>query len=136
VYRIFRSRAELLGAAVNACRPHLHVAPEQGSLRQRLTAVLMAQAKSIAEAPAFLAASWWITLGVHIDQAVNIKRSGICVESALPRVVPNRQSYPSSLSSSSETWSYGAVFAPHLITKLGGWGPDVPNQPFLVSEQE
>jgi AcrR family transcriptional regulator len=84
VYRIFRSRAELLGAAVNACRPHLHVAPEQGALRQRLTAVLMAQAKSIAEAPAFLAASLWITLGVHIDQAVNIKRSGICAESALP----------------------------------------------------
>jgi AcrR family transcriptional regulator len=84
VYRFFRSRGELLGVAVNASLPHLQVAPEQGSLGQRLTAVLMAQAKSIAEAPAFLAASLWITLGVHIDQAVNIRRSGMCAESALP----------------------------------------------------
>jgi len=44
----------------------------------------MAQAKSIAEAPAFLAVSLWMTLGVHIDQAVNITRSGLCAESALP----------------------------------------------------
>jgi AcrR family transcriptional regulator len=84
VYRFFRNRGELLGATVNACQPHLHVAPEQGSLRQRLTAILMAQAKSIAEARAFLAVSLWITLGVHIDQAVNIRRSGMCAESALP----------------------------------------------------
>jgi AcrR family transcriptional regulator len=84
VYRYFRGRGDLLGAAINASLPHLHVAPEQGSLRQRLTAVLMAQAKSVAEAPVFLAVSVWITLGVHIDQAVNIKRSGMCAESALP----------------------------------------------------
>jgi AcrR family transcriptional regulator len=84
VYRFFRSRSELLGAAVNARQPHLRVAPEQGSLRQRLTAVLMAQAKSIAEAPAFLAVSLWIALGVHIDQALGVRRSGMCVESALP----------------------------------------------------
>ena len=84
VYRYFRGGGELLGAAINASFPHLHVAPEQGSLRERLTTVLTAQAKSIAEAPAFLALSVWMRLGVHIDQAVNIKRSEICAESALP----------------------------------------------------
>ena len=84
VYRYFRSRGGLLGAAINASRPHLHVAPKQGSLGQRLTAVLTAQAKSIAEAPAFLAVSLWITLGVQIDLAAKIRQSGMCAEGALP----------------------------------------------------
>lgn len=83
VYRYFRSKGELLGAAINASLPYLHVTPEQGSLRQRLTAILMAQAKSITEAPAFLAVSLWTTLGVHIDQAVNIRWSGMCGEAAI-----------------------------------------------------
>jgi AcrR family transcriptional regulator len=63
LYRHFPSGNDLLAAAFNSLIPPAPMPPEQGSLRDRLIALVLAQAESVAQAPAALTAMSWLALG-------------------------------------------------------------------------
>jgi AcrR family transcriptional regulator len=68
LYRHFPSGNDLLAAAFNSLIPPAPVPPAEGSLRDRLVAVVLAQAQSIAEAPAVMTAMSWLALGRDLDE--------------------------------------------------------------------
>lgn len=63
LYRHFSSANDLLAASFMGLIPPPPMPPEDGSLRDRLTAVVSAWAESIAEAPTVLTAMSWLSLG-------------------------------------------------------------------------
>jgi AcrR family transcriptional regulator len=67
LYRHFPSGNDLLAAAFNSLIPPAPVPPAEGSLRDRLIALVLAQAESIAEAPALMTAMSWLALGRDLD---------------------------------------------------------------------
>jgi AcrR family transcriptional regulator len=67
LYRHFPSGNDLLAAAFVALIPPAPMPPEEGSLRDRLTALVEAQAESMAEAPALLSAMSWLAMGSGIE---------------------------------------------------------------------
>jgi AcrR family transcriptional regulator len=68
LYRHFPSGNDLLAAAFNGVLPPPPMPPTQGSLRDRLIALVLAQAELIAEAPITLTAMSWVALGRDLDQ--------------------------------------------------------------------
>jgi AcrR family transcriptional regulator len=68
LYRHFPSGNDLLAAAFQSLIPPAPMPPENGSLRDRLTALLEAWAEHIAQAPALLTAMNWLALGRDLDQ--------------------------------------------------------------------
>jgi AcrR family transcriptional regulator len=69
LYRHFPSGNDLLAAAFHALIPPAPTPPAEGSLRDRLIALVQAQAESIAEAPVTLTAMSWLTLGGGLERA-------------------------------------------------------------------
>lgn len=67
LYRHFPSGNDLLAAAFQSLIPPAPMPPEEGSLRERLTALLLAWADHIAEAPALWTAMNWLALGRDLD---------------------------------------------------------------------
>ncbi|MCB9440895.1 MAG: TetR/AcrR family transcriptional regulator [Mycolicibacterium sp.] len=67
LYRHFPSGNDLLAAAFQSLIPPAPMPPEEGSLHDRLTALLLAWAEHIAEAPALLTAMNWLALGRDLD---------------------------------------------------------------------
>jgi AcrR family transcriptional regulator len=67
LYRHFPSGNDLLAAAFNSLIPPAPVPPAEGSLRDRLVALVLAHAESIAEAPAVMTAMSWLALGRDLD---------------------------------------------------------------------
>jgi AcrR family transcriptional regulator len=68
LYRHFPSGNDLLAAAFYSLLPPAPSPPEEGSLRDRLTALVLAWAESMAEAPVALSAISWLALGSGIEQ--------------------------------------------------------------------
>jgi AcrR family transcriptional regulator len=68
LYRHFPSANDLLAASFMSLIPPPPMPPEHGSLRERLTAIVVAWAESIAEAPTTLTAMAWLSLGPDIEQ--------------------------------------------------------------------
>ncbi|MGV0741176.1 TetR/AcrR family transcriptional regulator [Mycolicibacterium sp. XJ870] len=68
LYRHFPSGNDLLAAAFRSLIPAAPLPPEDGSLRDRLIALVQAQAELIAEAPITLTAMSWLALGGDMDQ--------------------------------------------------------------------
>ena len=68
LYRHFPSGNDLLAAAFHSLIPPAPVPPDEGSLRDRLTALVHAWAESMAEAPAALSAMSWLALGSGMDE--------------------------------------------------------------------
>ncbi len=68
LYRHFSSGNDLLAAAFRGLIPPAPMPPEEGSLRDRLLALVLAQAESIAEAPATVSAMYWLALGRDLEQ--------------------------------------------------------------------
>jgi AcrR family transcriptional regulator len=68
LYRHFPSGNDLLAAAFNSLIPPAPMPPEQGSLRDRLIALVLAQAESVAQAPATLTAMSWLALGRDLEE--------------------------------------------------------------------
>jgi AcrR family transcriptional regulator len=66
LYRHFSSANDLVAAAFMSLIPPAPMPPEEGSLRERLTAIVVAWADSIAEAPTTLTAMAWLSLGPDI----------------------------------------------------------------------
>jgi AcrR family transcriptional regulator len=68
LYRHFPSGNDLLAAAFHSLIPPAPMPPHEGSLRERLIALVLAQAELIAEAPATLTAMSWLALGRDMEQ--------------------------------------------------------------------
>jgi AcrR family transcriptional regulator len=68
LYRHFPSGNDLLAAAFMSLIPPAPMPPEEGSLQDRLTGLMLAWAEHIAEAPALLSAMNWLALGRDLDQ--------------------------------------------------------------------
>jgi AcrR family transcriptional regulator len=66
LYRHFSSANDLLAASFTSLIPPPPMPPEEGSLRDRLTAIVVAWAESISEAPTILTAMSWLSLGPDI----------------------------------------------------------------------
>jgi AcrR family transcriptional regulator len=66
LYRHFSSANDLLAASFVSLIPPPPMPPENGSLRERLTAIVVAWAESISEAPTTLTAMAWLSLGPDI----------------------------------------------------------------------
>jgi AcrR family transcriptional regulator len=75
LYRHFPSGNDLLAAAFNSLIPASPTPPAEGSLRDRLVAVVLAQAESIAEAPAVMTAMSWLALGRDLDEMPEPRRT-------------------------------------------------------------
>ena len=67
LYRHFPSGTDLLAATFNSLIPASPMPPAEGSLRDRLVALVLAQAESVAEAPTVLTAMSWLALGPDLD---------------------------------------------------------------------
>lgn len=68
LYRHFPSGNDLLAAAFNSLIPPAPMPPADGSLRDRLIALVQAEAELIAEAPGMLSAMSWMALGRDLEQ--------------------------------------------------------------------
>jgi AcrR family transcriptional regulator len=73
LYRHFSSANDLLAASFMSLIPPPPMPPEEGSLRERLTAIVVAWAESIAEAPTILTAMSWLSLGPDIDHVPQLR---------------------------------------------------------------
>jgi AcrR family transcriptional regulator len=67
LYRHFPSGNDLLAAAFNSLIPPSPTPPDEGSLRDRLIALVLAQAESVAQAPAVMTAMSWLALGRDLE---------------------------------------------------------------------
>lgn len=67
LYRHFPSGNDLLAAAFHSLIPPSPSPPDHGSLRDRLVALVLAQADSVAQAPALMTAMSWLALGRDLD---------------------------------------------------------------------
>lgn len=68
LYRHFSSANDLVAASFTTLIPPPPMPPEEGTLRDRLTAIVVAWAQSIADAPMILTAMSWLSLGPDIGQ--------------------------------------------------------------------
>lgn len=75
LYRHFPSANDLLAASFMSLIPPPPMPPENGSLRDRLTAIVVAWAESIAEAPTILTAMSWLSLGPDIDHLPEMRHN-------------------------------------------------------------
>ncbi|WP_099243978.1 TetR/AcrR family transcriptional regulator, partial [Mycobacterium sp. shizuoka-1] len=67
LYRHFPSGNDLLAAAFHSLIPPAPMPPESGSLRERLMALMQAQADLIFETPVLLTATYWLALGPDME---------------------------------------------------------------------
>jgi len=68
LYRHFSSANDLLAASFMSLIPPAPMPPDDGSLRDRLIAIVSKWAESIAEVPTMLTAMAWLSLGPDIGQ--------------------------------------------------------------------
>lgn len=68
LYRHFSSANDLLAASFMSLIPPAPMPPEEGSLRDRLIAIVSKWAESISEVPTMLTAMAWLSLGPDIGQ--------------------------------------------------------------------
>jgi AcrR family transcriptional regulator len=89
LYRHFSSANDLLAASFVSLIPPPPMPPEHGSLRERLTAIVVAWAESIAEAPTTLTAMAWLSLGPdigHLPDAQHFDAGSIEMRSLRERI--------------------------------------------------
>jgi AcrR family transcriptional regulator len=67
LYRHFPSGNDLLAAAFHSLIPPAPMPPESGTLRERLMALMQAQADLISETPVLLTATYWLALGPDME---------------------------------------------------------------------
>lgn len=76
LYRHFPSGNDLLAAAFQSLIPPAPMPPTEGSLRDRLIALVLAQTELIAEAPATLTAMSWLAMGGDLGHAPFLRHPG------------------------------------------------------------
>jgi AcrR family transcriptional regulator len=89
LYRHFSSGNDLLAAAFSSLLPPPPMPPQEGSLRDRLVALVLSQAESVAEAPITLTAMSWLALGPDLagmpqPSAISTLRDRIAAQYAAP----------------------------------------------------
>jgi AcrR family transcriptional regulator len=67
LYRHFSSGNDLLAAAFGSLLPPAPMPSQEGSLRDRLVALVLGHAESVAEAPIMLTAMSWLSLGPDLS---------------------------------------------------------------------
>ncbi|UXA18924.1 TetR/AcrR family transcriptional regulator [Mycobacterium sp. SMC-4] len=77
LYRHFSSGNDLVAAAFTSLIPPPPMPPESGDLRERLEAVVVGWAESIAEAPTLLTAMAWLSLGPDMTEMPNAAGSQV-----------------------------------------------------------
>lgn len=75
LYRHFPSGNDLLAAAFRSLIPPAPMPSAEGSLEDRLVALVLAQAELIAEAPMTLTAMYWLALGADMEQLPDARTS-------------------------------------------------------------
>ncbi|WP_255362015.1 TetR/AcrR family transcriptional regulator [Mycobacterium sp. 1081908.1] len=83
LYRHFPSGNDLLAAAFNSLIPPPPMPPADGSLRDRLIGLVLAQAEAVAQAPALLTAMSWLSLGRDLDELPEPHPLGACDSGAI-----------------------------------------------------
>jgi AcrR family transcriptional regulator len=78
LYRHFPSGNDLLAAAFNSLIPPPPMPPGDGSLRERLIGLVLAQAETVAQAPALLTAMSWLSLGRDLEELPEPQHLGTC----------------------------------------------------------
>ncbi|MCV7256023.1 TetR/AcrR family transcriptional regulator [Mycobacterium hackensackense] len=86
LYRHFPSGNDLLAAAFHALIPAAPEPPPEGPLRERLTALVQAQAALIAEVPVTVAAMSWLALGGDLTALPWTDRAGAAAKSDSPEI--------------------------------------------------
>ncbi|BBZ26827.1 TetR family transcriptional regulator [Mycolicibacterium madagascariense] len=76
LYRHFSGANDLLAASFTSLIPPPPMPPEDGTLRERLTAIVVAWGESVAEAPTILTAMSWLALGPDIDHVPSSRPDG------------------------------------------------------------
>jgi len=76
LYRHFPSGNDLLAAAFHSLIPPAPMPPANGSLRDRLVALVQAQAELIAHAPVILTATYWLALGPDMQRLPDKQGAG------------------------------------------------------------
>jgi AcrR family transcriptional regulator len=76
LYRHFPSGNDLLAAAFGSLIPPAPMPTEEGTLRDRLIAVVLAFGQSIAEAPGMVMAMSWLALGRDLEELPASRQSG------------------------------------------------------------
>lgn len=95
--------------------------PAEGSLRDRLLALVLAQADSIAEAPALLTAMSWLALGPDLQQMPPSAEAGDSAISTLRERIAHQYAAPfDALFDSPEAAELGEVDRPRAIALLVG----------------
>jgi AcrR family transcriptional regulator len=77
LYRHFPSGNDLLAAAFQSLIPPAPMPPDEGTLRERLTALLLDWAEHIADAPALLTAMNWLALGRDLDRPADAEAADL-----------------------------------------------------------
>ncbi|MGE2716487.1 TetR/AcrR family transcriptional regulator [Mycolicibacterium litorale] len=77
LYRHFPSANDLVAAAFTGLIPPPPMPPADGSLRDRLIAIVVEWAESIAEAPTTLTAMAWLSLGPDIGEVPSAGSEGV-----------------------------------------------------------
>ncbi|MDA2895381.1 TetR/AcrR family transcriptional regulator [Mycolicibacterium sp. BiH015] len=77
LYRHFPSANDLVAAAFTSLIPPPPMPPEEGSLRDRLLAIVVKWADSIAEAPTTMTAMAWLSLGPDIGEVPSAGSEGV-----------------------------------------------------------
>ncbi len=112
LYRHFPSGNDLLAAAFNNLIPPAPMPPTEGELRDRLIAVVLAQAEGVAEAPATLTAMSWLALGgdlEHLPEARHSVTPGSTAISTLRERIAQQYAAP-----------FDAIFdSPEAVAELG-----------------
>lgn len=75
LYRHFPSGNDLLAAAFNSLIPPAPMPSNEGTLRDRLIELVVAQGQLIAEAPGMLTAMSWLALGRDLEQLPEARRT-------------------------------------------------------------
>ncbi|MBV9088618.1 MAG: TetR/AcrR family transcriptional regulator [Mycobacteriaceae bacterium] len=111
LYRHFPSGNDLLAAAFQSLIPPAPTPPAEGSLGDRLTALVLAWADSIADAPATVTAMSWLALGSGMERLPGARRR----PADSPEVRTLRERVAAQYAE-----PFDAIFAnPQAVTELG-----------------
>ncbi len=94
LYRHFPSGNDLLAAAFNSLIPPSPAPPAEGSLRDRLVALVLAQAEAIAQAPALLTAMSWLALGPDLEGLPEPRDADSCSITSLRERIAQQYAAP------------------------------------------
>jgi AcrR family transcriptional regulator len=120
LYRHFPSGNDLLAATFNSLIPPSPMPPQEGSLRDRLIAVVLAQAEAVADAPAAMTAMSWLALGRDLDGLPEPRHTSAAITTLRERIAQQYAAPFDALFDSPEAAELGEVDRSRAIALLIG----------------